>query len=131
MLKTYLNYLNIKFNDDSNKYICNSCLQVKATKTYYQDFQKQSNNLYQFVHTKLIKPINSIGFFNKKYFFTFIDNTTKMIETYTGTKKSDWLKYLEIYHSLCKTRLKKDHPIKRLRLDYGSKLQSHKADKLM
>ena len=54
-----------------------------------------------------------------------------MTETYTGTKKSDWLKCLKIYHNLYRTRSKEDHSIERLRSDYGSELQSHKADKWM
>ena len=54
-----------------------------------------------------------------------------MTDTYTGTKKSDWLKCLKAYHSLCRTRSKDDHPIERLRSDYGSELQSHKADEWM
>ena len=54
-----------------------------------------------------------------------------MTETYTGTKKSNWLKCLKIYHSLCRTRLKENHLIERLRSDYGSELQSHKANEWM
>ena len=50
-----------------------------------------------------------------------------MTETYTGTKKSDWLKYLKAYHSLCRIRSKDNHPIERLRSDYGFELQNHKA----
>ena len=130
-LKTHLNRLNIKFNDDSDGYICDSCLQAKATKTYHRDPQKRSSKPYQFVHTDLVGPINPVGFSGEKYFFTFTDDATRMTETYTGTKKSDWLKCLKIYHSLCRTRSKEDHPIERLRSDYGSELQSHKADKWM
>lgn len=52
-----------------------------------------------------------------------------MIETYTRIKKNNELKYLKIYYSLYKTKSKKDHSIKRFRLDYDSKLQSHKANK--
>ncbi len=51
-----------------------------------------------------------------------------MTDTYTRTKKSDWLKCLKAYHSLCRTRSKDDHPIERLRSEYGSELQSHKAN---
>ena len=40
LLKTHLNCLNIKFNDDSDGYICNSYLRSKATKTYHRDLQK-------------------------------------------------------------------------------------------
>ena len=127
-LKTYLNHLNIKFNNNSDRYICNSCLRAKATKTYHQDSRKRSSKPYQFVHTDLVGPINHVAFSGEKYFFIFTDNTTRMTETYTGTKKSDWLKCLKIYHSLCRTRSKEDHPIERLRSDYGSELQSHKAD---
>ena len=71
---------------------------------------------------------DSNGFSGERYFFTFTDNCTKMMDTYTGTKKSDWLKCLKSYHSLCRTRSKEEHPIKRLQFDYDSKLQSHNAD---
>lgn len=127
-LKTHLNRLNIKLDDDSDGYICDSYLQAKATKTYHRDPQKRSKKPYQFVHTNLVGPIHLIGFLGEKYFFTFTDNATRMTETYTGTKKSDWLKCLKIYHSWCRTRSKEKHPIERLRLDYRTELQSHKAD---
>ena len=69
-----------------------------------------------------------MGFEGKHYFFTFIDNCTRITKTYTGTKKSDWLKSLKMYHSLCRTQSKEKHPIECLRSDYESKLQSHKAN---
>lgn len=42
--------------------------------------------MYQFVYMDLIGYINPIGFLGKKYFFTFIDYATRIIETYMGTK---------------------------------------------
>ena len=98
---------------------------------YHQDPQKCSGKPHQFVHTNLVRPINPFGFSGKKYFFIFIDNATRMTETYTGTKKSDWLKCLNIYHSLCRMRSKDKHPIEKLGSDYKSELQSHKANKWM
>ena len=130
-LKAYLNRLYIPYTDDSSGYICDSCLRAKATKTYCRDPQKRSERPYQFIHTDLVGPINPVGFSDERYFFTFTDDATRMTDTYTGTKKSDWLKCLKAYHSLCRTRSKNDHPIERLRSDYGSELQSHKADKWM
>lgn len=76
----------------------------------------------------MVRPVNPVGFLGKRYFFTFTDDATRMTDTYTGTKKSDWLKWLKAYHSLCRTCSKDNHPIERLRSDYGSELQSHKAD---
>ena len=127
-LKSHLNRLNIKYEDDSHGYICDSCLQAKTTKTYNREPQKRADQPYLFVHTDLVGPINPIRFSSQKYFFTFTDNATRMTETYTGTKKSDWLKCLKTYHSLCRTRSKEAYPIEKLRSDYGSELQSHKAD---
>ena len=127
-LKTHLNRLNIHNTDDSSRYICDSCLRAKAMKNYCRDPQKRAERPYQFIHTDLVRPINPVGVPGKKYFFTFTDNATWMTETYRGTKKSDWLKCLKAYHSMCKTRSKDSHPIKQLRSDYGSELQSHKAD---
>lgn len=54
-----------------------------------------------------------------------------MSEMYIETKKSNWLKCLKIYYSLCRTGSNEDHLIERLRSDYGSELQSHKANKWM
>ena len=51
-----------------------------------------------------------------------------MTNTYTDSKKSDWLKCLKNYHRLCKTRSKEKHPIKHLQSDYGSELQSQNAN---
>lgn len=86
---------------------------------------------YQFVYTNLVGLINPISFLGKKYFFTFIDNTTKITETYMRTKKNNWLKCLKIYHSLCRTRSKENHLIERFKSDYGLELQSHKVDEWM
>lgn len=85
----------------------------------------------EFVHTDLVGPIKPVAFAGERYFFTFTDDCTRMTETYTGTEKSDWLRCLKTYHSLCRTRSKEEHPIERLRSDYGSELQSHKANDWM
>lgn len=45
-LKTYLICLNIKFDNNSNGYISNSCLQAKAIKMYHRDLQKCSDRPY-------------------------------------------------------------------------------------
>ena len=81
------------------------------------------------MHNESVGHINSLGFLDEKYFFTFTDNDIRMTETYTGTKKSDWLKCLKIYYSLCRTRSKEDHLIERFRSNYRLELQSHKANK--
>ncbi len=127
-LKTFLHRLNISFSDDSNGYICDSCQRAKVTKVYNREPQKRAQRPYQLIHTDLVGPIKPIGFSGERYFFTFTDDCTRMTETYTGSKKSDWLKCLKTYHSLCRTRSKEEHPIERLRSDYGSELQSHNAD---
>lgn len=67
-----------------------------------------------FIYTDLVGPINPVGFSGERYFFTFTDDCTRYTETYTGSKKSDWLKCLKTFHSLCRTRSKQAHPIERL-----------------
>ena len=130
-LKAFLRRLEIPFVDDSKDYICDSCYRAKATKVYNREPQKRAQRPYQFVHTDLVGPINPVGFSGERYFFIFTDDCTRLTETYTGNKKSDWLKCLKVYHSLCRTRSKEEHPIERLRSDYGAELQSHKADEWM
>lgn len=127
-LKIYLNCLNISYTNNSGRYIYDSYLRAKTTKIYYHDPQKQAKWPYQYIYIDLVKSINLIGFVDKRYFFTFTDDATWMIDIYTGTKKNNWLKCLKAYHSLCKTRFKNNHPIKQLRSDYGFKLPSHKAN---
>lgn len=127
-LKAFLRRLEIPFVDDSKDYICDSCYRAKATKVYNREPQKRAQRPYQFVHTDMVGPINPVSFSGERYFFTFTDDCTRLTETYTGNKKSDWLKCLKVYHSLCRTRSKEEHPIERLRSDYGAELQSHKAD---
>ncbi len=83
------------------------------------------------MYTDLVRPIKLLDFGGECYFFTFIDNYTRTTKTYTGTKKSDWLKYLKTYHSFYKTQSKEPHSIECLRLDYGSELQSYKANNWM
>ena len=127
-LKTFLHRLSISVSNDLDDYICDSCQQTKATKVYNRGSQKYVQRPYQLVHIDLVGPIKPIGFAEKCYFFTFTDNCTRMTDTYTGSKKSDWLKCLKNYHSLCETRSREKHLIERLQSDYGSKLQSHNAD---
>lgn len=127
-LKTFLRRLSIPFSNDSDGYICDSCQRAKATKVYNRGPQKRVQRPYQLVHTDLVGPIKPIGFAGERYFFTFTDDCTRMTDTYTGSKKSDWLKCLKNYHSLCRTRSREEHPIEGLRSDYGSELQSHNAD---
>lgn len=59
------------------------------------------------MYTNLAGAINPVGFLGKKNFFTFINNITKITETYIGTKKSNWLKCLNIYYSLCRINQEK------------------------
>ena len=81
------------------------------------------------MHNNYVRLINPVSFSGKKYFFIFIDNASRMTDTYTKIKKSNWLKNLKIYYSLCKTRSKKDHTIEKLKLNYKSKQKSHKRNK--
>lgn len=127
-LKTFLHRLNFFFSNDSNGYICNSYQQAKATKVYNQKSQKYAQKLYQLIYTDLISLIKPIGFSRECYFFTFIDDYTRITKTYSGSRKNDWLKYLKTYYSFCKMRSKEEHPIKCLQSDYGSKLQSHNVN---
>lgn len=83
------------------------------------------------MHTDLVGPIKPVGFVGERYFFTFTNDCTRMTETYMGTKKSNWLRCLKTYYSLCRTRSKEKHLIKCLRSDYRSELQSYKADDWM
>lgn len=47
------------------------------------------DKLYQFIYIDLIDSINLINFSGKKYFFTFIDNFTRMTKIYIEVKKSN------------------------------------------
>lgn len=118
----FLHYLKIPFVNHSKDYICDSCKRSKTTKVYNCESQKCAQWPYQFVHTDLIGPINPVGFLGKWYFFTFTNNFKRPMETSTANKKSDWLKCLNIYYSLCKTRFKEEYPIERLRSDYRVEL---------
>lgn len=93
-LKTFLRRLSIPFSNDSDGYICDSCQRAKATKIYNRGPQKRVQTPYQLVHTDLVGPIKPIGFAGERYFFTLTDDCTKMTDTYTGSKKSDWLECL-------------------------------------
>ena len=107
-LKGYLKRLGIGYIDDSESHICDSCQRAKATKVFNREPQKRSQQPYQFIHTDLVGPINSVRFSGEQYFFTFTDNCTRYMETYTGLKKSDWLRCLKTFHSLCRIRSKQD-----------------------
>lgn len=95
VFKFFLHRLKIEFNDDSNGYICDSYQWTKTTKIYNRQPQKQVQWSYQFIHTDLENLIKPIGFLEEQYFFIFTNDCTTLIETYTNTKKSDWLKCLK------------------------------------
>ena len=124
----YLNELGILFVDDGKDHVCDSCQRAKATKIYNREPQERSQYPYQFIHTDLVGPITPTGFSGERYFFTFTDDCTRHTETYTGTKKSDWLECLKAFHNLAKTRTKNSRPTEKIRSDYGSELQSKKVD---
>ena len=127
-LKTFLQCLKIVFNNNSNNYLCDSCQRAKTIKIYNQELQRHAKQSYQFIYTNLVRPIKPIGFAKERYFFTFIDDCTRLTETYIGVKKSDWLKCLKIYHNLYRAKSKEEHSIKRFWSDYESEFQSHKAN---
>lgn len=130
-LRNYLNELGILFVDNGKDHMCDSCQRAKATKIYNREPQERSQHPYQFIHTDLGGPITPIGFSGERYLFTFTDDCTRHTETYTGTKKSDWLQCLKAFHNLAKTRTKSSRPTERTRSDYGSELQSKKVDQLL
>ena len=127
-LKVYLKKLGVGYINDSEGHVYDSCERAKATKSHNREPKKRSQQPYQFIHTDLEGPINLDGFAGERYFFTFTDYCTRYTETYTGSKKSNWLKCLKAFQSFRRTRSKQNHTIERLRSDYGSEFQSHKAD---
>lgn len=62
-------------------------------------------------------PITLIGFEAEKYFFTFIDNHTRIIKTYTAKQKSKWLKNLKAFYNLIRMYIGIERPIKKLQSD--------------
>lgn len=126
-LKKHLIRHGIKFIDDTR--VCDSCERSKATKQYNRIQEQRAERPYQYIHTDLVGPITPNGFGGKRYFFTFTDDHTRIIETYTAKKKSEWFCRLKAFYNLARTRTKLDRPTERLQSDYGSELQSRKVDK--
>ncbi len=89
-LRKHLAHHNIRYTDDEHMF--DSCERAKATKHYNRTPQERAKRPYQFVHTDLVGPITPVGFGAERYFFTFTDNNTRITETYTGRRKSEWLK---------------------------------------
>lgn len=108
--------------------VCKLRSQRYTPKTH-KNKQNDLTNLY--TQIQLNQSTLYVGFLDDRYFFRLTDNATQMTEIYMETKKSDWLKYLKMYYSLYKTCSKDNHLIKRLRPDYGSELQSFKANEQM
>lgn len=123
-LKKHLIRHDIKFIDDTRV-----CERSKANKQYNRTPQQRAERPYQYIHTDLVGPIISIGFGGKRYFFTFTDDHTRITETYTAKKKSEWFCCLKAFYNLARTRTKLDRPTERLQSDYGSEFQSRKVDK--
>ncbi len=125
-LKKHLARHNIHYIKDER--VCDSCERAKATKHYNRTPQDRAKRAYQFVYINLVGPITPIGFGAERYFFTFTDDHMRITETYTGKRKSEWLKSLKAFYNLVRTRTGLEQPIERLRSDYGSELQSRKVD---
>lgn len=70
-----------------------------------------------------------MGFGTERYFFTFIDDHTHIIETYIGKRKSKWLKSLKAFYNLVRIYIGLEWLIERLQSDYNSELQSWKVDR--
>lgn len=96
-LKRHLAHHNIAYTDDAERYVCDSCEKTKATKQYNCTPQQRATKPYQFIHTDLVGPITPIGFGGERYFFTFTNDYTRITETYTAKRKSEWLKCLKAF----------------------------------
>ena len=101
-LKKHLTHHNIRYRNDER--VCNSCMKAKATKHYNCSLQERAKRPYQFIHSDLVGPITHIGSGAERYFVTFIDDQTHIIETYIGRQKSEWLKSLKAFYNLVWTR---------------------------
>lgn len=120
VVRKHLAYHNIYYIKDES--VCDSCKRAKATKHYNCTLQKRAKRAYQFIYINLVRPIILIGFGAKRYFFTFTDDHTCIIKTYTRKRKSKWLKSLKVFYNLVHTCTGFEQSIKRLSLDYGSEL---------
>lgn len=64
----------------------------------------------QFIYIDLVRPISSIGFGKKRYFFTFMDDHIHHIEIYTGAKKATSSNICGLSTISAKSNLKKNNP---------------------
>lgn len=128
-LRQHLKGLGIDYINERDNLVCDSCQRAKATKVYNRSPQERARRPYQFIHTDVVGPIRPQGFGGERYFFTFTDDFTRHIETFTGTQKSDWFRCLKKFYNLAKTRSRESRPTERLRSDYGSELQSKRVRK--
>ncbi len=113
----------------NNEPLYDGCKKAKATKHYNRTPKERAKRPYLFVHTDLVGPITPVGFRAERYFFTFIDDNTRIKETYTGKQKSEWLKSFKAFYNLVRTYIGLDRLIERLQSDYGSEIQRRKVDK--
>ncbi len=127
-LKKYLTHHNIKFINDAEGFICDSCERAKAKKQYNCSPQPIEQSLIStFTQTLLDQLCPSV--LEERYFFTFTNNYTRTTKTYTAKRKSKWLKCLKAFYNLTKIRTKQERPTERLQSDYGFELQNRKVDK--
>lgn len=106
-----------------------SCEKAKVIKYYNHTPQERAKRLYQFLYTDLIGPIIPMGFGAKRYFFIFTDDNTYIIKTYTGIRKSKWLKSFKAFYNLVCIYIGLDRPIERLQSYYSLKIPTRKVDK--
>lgn len=87
-LKQYLKRLGIKYINNSEGNIYDSCQRAKVTKMYNCQIPQQKTWYpYQFIYTNLVGLISPITFGKEQYFFIFMDDFSRHTETYTRIKK--------------------------------------------
>jgi transposase InsO family protein len=104
-----------KFNIDPN-HKCEICVEAKLTRTSFQSIHRNTEPL-DLVHTDIcdFKSIQTRG--GKKYFITFIDDSTRYCHVYLLRSKDEALEMFKVYKNEVENQLSKT--IKVVRSDRG------------
>lgn len=99
-MKKLFTHHNIKFINDAERFIYDSCRRAKAKKQYNYSPQLRATKPYPYIYINLVGPITLVGFVGKRYFYTFTNDYTQTTETYIAKQKSKWLKCLKALYNL-------------------------------
>ena len=109
-----------------NRSKCQACVQAKQPHKSHMTAKARNLAPLELIHSDLCEMNGLLIKGGKKYFMTFIDDSTRYCHVYLLKSKDEALSYFKIYKVEAENQL--DRKIKRLRSDRGGEYFSNEFD---